>query len=308
MIISASRRTDIPAFYGEWFAGRVREGYFIRINPFNPAQRKKISLERPEVDAFVFWTKYPAAFMKYLALLDTEGYNYYFLYTLNDYPALFEPGVPGLAARIDAFLRLSAALGPERVIWRYDPIIISRTTPVEYHLEAFTRLAERLSGSAKRVIISFLDLYPKVKRRLERMGSGEELDLTDPREAGERERLERLMAHLSKAAVENGLEIYSCAEKIDLSRCGVKPSSCIDAALLNRLFGLKLPQTKDPAQRPECRCAPAVDMGVYDTCGFHCGYCYANGDARRVAEKMKRHDPKGEEIIRVDRLQLTVDS
>ena len=108
------------------------------------------------------------------------------------------------------------------------------------------------------------------------------------------------MTHLGKAAVENGLEIYSCAEKIDLSRFGVKRSGCIDAALLNRLFGLNLSLKKDPSQRPECRCAPAVDMGVYDTCGFHCGYCYANGDLRRVAERIKRHDPREEEIMRVD--------
>jgi DNA repair photolyase len=296
MIISASRRTDIPAFYGEWFARRIREGFFIRVNPFNPAQRKQISLERPEVDAFVFWTKYPAAFMKYLALLDSEGYNYYFLYTLNDYPALFEPGVPGLAARIDAFLRLSAALGPERVIWRYDPIIISRITPVEYHYEAFTHLAERLNGSARRVIISFLDLYPKVKRRLERMDPGGELNLADLREEGECGRLDLLMTQIGKAAATNSMEIFSCSEKLDLSGYGVHSSSCIDVALLNRLFGLKLPFRKDPAQRPECLCAPAVDMGVYDTCGFHCSYCYANGDSRRVAERMRRHDPRGEAL------------
>jgi DNA repair photolyase len=293
MIISASRRTDIPAFYGEWFAGRIREGYFIRVNPYNPEQRKRISLERPDVDAIVFWTKYPAAFMKYLALLDAEGYNYYFLYTLNDYPAVFEPGVPGLAARIDAFLQLSAVLGPERVIWRYDPIIISRMTPVEYHCEAFTRLAERLNGSANRVIISFLDIYPKVKRRLERIDPRGELNLLDLREAGEHGRLDLLMTQIGKAASTNSLEIYCCSEKLDLSRYGVQHNGCIDAALLNRLFGTNLSLKRDPAQRQECLCAPAVDMGVYDTCGFHCSYCYANGAERRVAERMKRHDPRG---------------
>jgi DNA repair photolyase len=294
MIISASRRTDIPAFYGEWFAERIREGYFIRVNPFNPEQRKQISLAKSEVDAIVFWTKNPAPFMKYLPMLDAIGYNYYFLYTLNDYPALFEPGVPGLAARIDAFRQLSAALGPERVIWRYDPVIISRITPVEYHMENFARLVESLQGSTRRVILSFLDVYSKVKRRMEQLDPQGELNLIDLREAGEEERLDRLMAQVSNVASINSIEVFSCAEQLDLSRYGVKHSSCIDAALLNRLFGLKLPPKKDPAQRPECGCAPSADMGVYDTCGFNCSYCYANRDPRTVAEKMQRHDPKGE--------------
>lgn len=299
LIISASRRTDIPAFHSEWFMERVRGGEFIRVNPFRPRQRQVVSLLPEAMDAIVFWSKYPGPLLPHLSYLDQRGYRYYFQFTVNNYPEFVEPGVPDLASRIDCFKRLSGRIGPEKVIWRYDPVIFSNLTGNDYHIGQFETLARVLSPYTRRVVISFLDIYPKIKPRLAKLTKEHGMEITDisgddfiaqddnPRE-GHYQMLSEFAAKLSAIAASHSLEIYSCAEKVDLAGCfagngagnqlhpGIQHGSCIDVRLINRLFGLDLKYRKDRSQRRECLCAAAVDMGTYNTCKFCCVYCYAN--------------------------------
>lgn len=297
MIISASRRNDIPAFYSEWLMERVRDGWFIRVNPYQPRQQKRISLLPEAVDVFVFWSKYPKALMQYLPELDRMGYRYYFQFTLNHYPGFVEPGVPDLASRLGCFKRLSDEIGPEKVIWRYDPIIYSNLWDVQYHSRQFERLAGELSKFTRRVMISFLDVYPKIRPRLTTLAQKYGVEISDicddgasinDNETESRQIRSEFAVNFATIAAGHSLEIYSCAEKVDLAgepdcndmvrvmRPGIQHGSCIDVRLINRIFGFNLKVNKDKSQRKECLCAAAVDMGNYNTCRFQCVYCYAN--------------------------------
>ncbi|MDI3481875.1 MAG: hypothetical protein PWQ97_1530 [Tepidanaerobacteraceae bacterium] len=290
MIISASRRTDIPAFYIEWFMNRIEQGFFYSINPFNPKQIKAVSLRSDDVDAIVFWTKDAAPMLKYLDKLDDKGYKYYFQYTINDYPAIFEPHMKPVEERIETFIRLSQKIGKSRVVLRYDPIIVSNFTPLDYHIEKFGEIAERLSGFAERVVISFVDFYGKVSNRWKRLidtGALKLMDITKPEHAWE---INFLVSELIKIAGSAGMEIFSCAEKADFSRLGMKRGSCIDANLINRIFGLNIHARRDRNQRKECLCAESVDMGMYNTCPHLCTYCYANLKEQTVKKNVARHD------------------
>lgn len=275
MIISASRRTDIPAFYAEWFMERIREGFFYSVNPFNSKQVKHISLLPSKVEAIVFWTKNPESMMRYLKELDDRGYRYYFHYTLNDYPGIFEPHMKPVEERLKTFIQLSATIGKSKVIWRYDPIIVSNLTPVNYHIERFGRIAERLSGSTERVVISFVDFYGKVNRRLKKLIDSCTLEVTDITEEKLKSDLDLFISKLKKIADDVGMEMFSCAEKVDLSHLGVNHGSCIDANLINRIFNLSIRVKKDKNQRKECLCGESIDMGMYNTCRYFCTYCYA---------------------------------
>lgn len=297
MIISASRRTDIPAFYGEWFHNRIKAGYFYRISPYNPSQVKGFSLLPEDVDAFVFWTKNPRPFFKRLGLIDEIGYNYLFLYTLNDYPPVLEPRVPSISERLRAFKELSAKIGPKRVVWRYDPIILSSLTPLEYHLQKITKLASELSGYTKRMVISFLDFYGKVRKRLDRLSNATGIRFEDWLAIENSESLAVLIAQIAAIARDNGIQVFTCSEAIDLEKYGVFQGSCIDGNLINKAFGLDKQWRKDPFQRKDCRCVASVDMGVYDTCKFQCVYCYASNSAGAVRETIKNHYPDSPALI-----------
>lgn len=297
MIISASRRTDIPAFYAEWFMNRIKQGYFYRVNPFNPRQIKAISLLPEDVDAIVFWTKDPEPMMRYLGDLSDRGYKYYFQYTLNDYPKIFEPHMKPLEERLDAFMRLSLEIGKSRVIWRYDPIIVSNLTPADYHIERFEKIAAGLSGFTERVIISFVDLYGKVGNRWRQLIRSGKLKITDIAEPEHSGQMNFLVSKLAEIAGCNGMEIFSCAEKADFSHLGMKHGSCIDANLINRVFGLDIHPKRDKNQRRECLCAQSVDMGMYDTCPHLCGYCYANLNQETIKKNVLRHDASSPFLI-----------
>lgn len=273
MIISASRRTDIPAFHGEWFMERICEGFCQIANPFYPSQVSRVSLAVEDVDAIVFWTKNPAPFVEYLDELDEKGYRYYFLFTLNDYPELMEKNVPARDARVEIFRRLSDKLGSSRVVWRYDPIILSEQMNLEFHLEAFARLAKLLRGSTERVIISFLDFYKKTERRLSLLESetGEKFC----RDPFEHPGFEGLVRGLADIAQDVGLELQSCSEDTRLEEAGIKRGKCIDDELINRVFGLNISPKKDRGQRGDCRCVASRDIGSFDSCRHGCEYCYA---------------------------------
>jgi len=286
-LISASRRTDIPAWYARWFMNRVRAGFCDVPNPFNPKQVSRVSLLPGDVAAVVFWTRDPGPILDHLAELDDRGLPSIFLFTLLDYPRALDPGTSPLDKRIDRFRHLSDAIGPDRVIWRYDPIYLSSTTDLDFHRRTFARLAEALRGRTRRCVISFVDVYRKMEKRLAAL---EDQGL-QPVEPGP-ETIARLVGDMVAEAEKNGMELTSCAETRNLEHLGVRPGRCIDAGYLSRMFDLHLPHRKDPSQRKTCRCSVSKDIGMYDTCPAGCVYCYATGNLETARRRHRAHDPE----------------
>jgi DNA repair photolyase len=294
MIISASRRTDIPAFHAEWFVNRLMAGYCLVPNPFNPRQVARIPLAPESVDAMVFWSKNPAPMLNYLPKVEDMGYRFYFLFTLNDYPTALEPNLPPLAERISTFIELSERIGPHRVIWRYDPIIISNRTDSSYHLRAFDNLCQQLAGRTKRVITSIITFYRKTLRNLAPLEKRGYIFDKDPRRNPE---TEALVSHVAASAVNHGLEIFACAEARDYTHLGVKPSCCIDAALIRELWDIPVSSKKDSGQREHCGCALSRDIGMTDTCPHGCPYCYSTISPEIALTRYKTHDPGSTALI-----------
>jgi DNA repair photolyase len=228
MIISASRRTDIPAFYSEWFMKRIDDGFYYSINPFNRKYVKEISLSPEDVDVIVFWSKNPKPIIRYLNLLDSSGYNYYFQFTLNDYPKVFEPNVPPIEERIEIFRELSNKIGNKKVIWRYDPIILSSITDIDYHLNKIYNISQKLKGFTQRLIISFLDYYGKVKNRLNKLSKSEGIEIMDIVDIKNNDKLLTLVSEINKISNGIDLSVYTCAERIELDKTEIKHGSCID--------------------------------------------------------------------------------
>ena len=295
MLISASRRTDIPAFYAHWFIHRLREGFCTVPNPFNARQVQRISLAPQDVDAIVFWTRHPRPLFPHLDELDARGYRYYFQYTLLDYPHLIDQLNPRYRMRLEAFCELSDRIGPERVIWRYDPILLTQLTPTNFHLEKFSRIAKALQGRTHRVVVSLLTPYAKIHKRmlaLEKNGAAllpsasvSDLWLGD------------FLRSLSAIAASRSMQIVSCASEQDFSPFGIHPSKCIDDDLLQCLFDIDISHIKDPGQRRTCGCVVSKDIGMYDTCLFGCQYCYATSSFARARSNHARHDLQSASLL-----------
>ncbi len=286
MIISASRRTDIPAFYSEWFFNRIKEGFVDVRNTVNPFQISRISLSPEVVDGIVFWTKNPGPMLERLDEL--KDYTYYFQFTLTSYAHEVEPGIPSKSLfMIPMFKRLSEMIGKERVIWRYDPIFISEKYSVEYHKKYFAAIAERLSGYTEKCIVSFVDLYGNVKENIAKVGG---------REPSSSERNE-LMEHFAKVAAEYGISLETCAEEEELEKYGIQHAHCIDKELLERIGGFTLDVGKDKYQRKACGCIESIDIGAYKTCKHGCAYCYANSSCEEARKNFCEHDPSSTMLI-----------
>ncbi|WP_455662139.1 DUF1848 domain-containing protein [Pradoshia sp.] len=297
MIISASRRTDIPAFYAEWFMNRIRDGYFMKVNPYNKKQIKRVSLASNDLDAIVFWSKNPRPVLRYLPELHEKGHKILMQYTLNDYPEELEPGVPSLSYRIDTFQRFSEALGTEQMVWRYDPIILSNKMDVDDHLERFHDIACMLNGWTSRVTVSFMDFYAKSKGRLRRIEAESGYQFSDWLHPANAERLTALAQGLNRIAVDNGMSVVTCSEQMDLDDYGIKHGACIDQVHIEQVLNRTLIGKKDKYQRAECGCMESVDMGSYDTCPFGCPYCYAVRSDKLVQTNRKKHDPASPYLI-----------
>jgi len=279
LIISASRRTDIPAFYSDWFYKRIQEGYVMVRNPMNIHQISKVSLSREVVDCIVFWTKNPEKMMSKLYLIDE--YAYYFQFTLNPYDSRIETRVPKKARIIDIFKKLSDKIGPQRVIWRYDPILITHHINEEYHVKYFEILASKLHNYTTKCVISFVDFYSKAQRNLKNLGAYEIRD---------QDKI-RIALKLDEIAKAYSLKLETCAEDLDLSEYGIEHSKCIDPDLIGNLLGVKFKTEKDKNQRKLCGCAASVDIGAYNTCGHACLYCYANYSGNAVNRNMAGYNP-----------------
>jgi hypothetical protein len=289
MIISASRRTDMPAFYAPWFMNRIRAGFCVVRNPFNPQQSTRVSLAPADVDLIVFWTRNSKPLLPYLEELDSRGYPYYFLFTLLDYPSWLELGTPAVENSLECFKQLSELIGPHKVIWRYDPIVITNRTPIEFHKQTFQELAADLQGYTTRCIISLLEMYRKAQNRLKPLREqGIEIQTC------EGEALADLMTALSRMGLENHMQLFSCAQEIDLTAYGIVPGKCIDDRYIAGVFGLQVDPKKDPSQRKVCGCVISKDIGAYDTCLFGCKYCYATNSLERAKRNYQNHDPDSE--------------
>lgn len=279
VIVSASRRTDIPAFFNDWFFRRVREGFCLVRNPFNPRQVTCVPLTPELVDCLVFWTKNPEPMLDRLELL--SPFPFYFQFTLTGYGPEIEPGIPHKRDRmLPVFRELAQAVGKERVVWRYDPIFFTERYTKEYHRRAFGQIAEALNGYTQRVVISFLDLYAKVERNLASRTAGGIISMP------EKEELALFASFLARTARENGMEICTCAEAVDLSACGIAKSGCISRELVVRAGGRMAEERKAKGQRGECLCVKSTDIGAYHTCPSGCLYCYANDSRSRVERNL----------------------
>jgi hypothetical protein len=287
MIISASRRTDIPAFYASWFMNRIRDGFVQTRNPFHPAQISRIRLDPTNVDAIVFWTRNAEPLAPFLNQLDRLGYRYYFQYTLVHYPQIFERSPVPLPQKVDRFRRLSHRVGRGRIIWRYDPIILSSVTDLKYHHRRFQEIAESLTGHTQRCVISFLDIYQKTKRLLDKLKKETGVEIVDIHHC--ESKIGEISRVFSEVGKNCGLEIVTCAEPFDLEDVGIRHGKCIDDGLLNKIFGLNLSLPRDKGQRKECGCVESRDIGAYDTCPYGCLYCYANSRLELARRNFDSH-------------------
>lgn len=237
-------------------------------NPFNPNQISTYTLDVETVDCLVFWSKNPAPLLENMEELDSYAIPYYLLYTINPYGQAVEPNLPDQDRLIETFIRFSAAVGPHRVVWRYDPILWSRRFTPEFHLEAFTRLARRLEGYTDSCIVSFFSPYRKLKKNMELLG------LTLPTF----EQRFSLLKLLGGIAREHGCTLSVCADSSDYTEAGIGPAACIDAERIRTLTRRSISKKKDRSQRPACRCIQSTDIGSYNSCRCGCLYCYAGGN------------------------------
>jgi len=279
MILSVSRRTDIPSYYSEWFFNRIKEGYLYVRNPLNAHQVSKIKITPDVVDCIVFWTKNPKPMLERLDEL--KEYPFYFQFTLTCYGKDVEENVPHKKEiMIPVFQELSEKIGAKRVVWRYDPILFNDTYTKEYHLKAFEQIAGALKGYTEKCVISFVDDYAKISKNMAALNI---------RQLPKDELIEFARA-LSCIAKENGMQIASCAETIDLEECGIEHNSCIDKKLVEEIIGCKIKTSKDKNQRKECGCVESMEVGTYNTCLNGCKYCYANYSKESVVGNYKAYD------------------
>lgn len=280
MIIQTGMRTDIPAFYSEWFFNRIREGYVYVRNPYNEHQVTKYSLSPDVVDLLAFCTKNPAPMLPRMEAL--KGYGQYWFVTITPYGKEIEPNVPDKAEVMENFKMLSDLVGVDSMGWRYDPIFIDKEHSVAWHIDAFQKMASNLAGYTKTCVISFLDIYKKVER-----------NFPQARAVQKKDRIE-----LGKAMIEiaggYGITIRPCAEGDELAAFGADCSGCMTVHTFETALHehLDIPKRKKNQRNGQCACFLGTDIGAYDTCGHLCRYCYANANAALVKENMRKHDPK----------------
>jgi len=283
MIVSASRRTDIPCYYSEWFINRLKAGFVITRNPRNNAQISRLLLNPELVDCLVFWTKDAKNIFPHLKPMDEMGYKYYFQFTLTPYGRTLEQGLCDKVSIEDTFMELSRQIGKERVLWRYDPIVLNDSLTIDYHKLQFERLCQKLAPFTASVTISFVETYRKLKTPLIR-------EITDEEKA-------ELAGFIGGTAEACGLIAKACCEKTDLTPYGIQKASCIDKAVLERICGCSLNISPDKNQRYGCGCMESIDIGAYNTCPNGCVYCYANDSPVTTLRRYNSHNPNSEILI-----------
>ncbi|MDR2917905.1 MAG: DUF1848 domain-containing protein [Tannerella sp.] len=287
MIISASRRTDIPAFYSQWFINRIKEGFVYVPNPFNPNMISRVSLHPSLVDGIVFWTKNPKPMIDKLNCL--QDYKYYFQFTLNPYGDEIEINLPSVRQRIDIFKRLSDKIGKEKVIWRYDPILTNSTYDVSFHKEMFAMIAEALRDNTERCMLGFIDHYKHIRSAVSQLGI----------EPLKNDEIEEIAVSFRKTMdLYPAVELDTCTVKIDLRHLGIPAGSCVDKKLIEKIAGYPISAKKDKNQRDVCTCIESIDIGMYESCLNNCIYCYAiKGDYQTAKYSYMKHDQNSPMLI-----------
>ena len=283
MIINTGQRTDIPAFYADWFANRLKDGFVCVRNPYYPGQVSRYRLDPSVVDCIGFCTKNPAPMFKYMDLL--KDYGQYWFVTITPYGRDIEPNVKDKHELLEDFKKLSGIVGVDSMGWRYDPIFITDKYSMEYHLRAFEKIAAALDGFTKTAVISFIDLYAKVKR-----------NFPEAREVTKEQR-HTLGKEMVKIASAHGLTLKPCAEGDELAPFGADCGGCMRIGDYEKAIGKKLNVPKKKGARAECACYLSCDIGAYNTCKHLCKYCYANAEPSVVLAQSRRHDPASPFLI-----------
>lgn len=283
MILQTGMRTDIPAFYSQWFINRIKAGYVLVRNPYNPSSVTRYEINPDVVDLIAFCTKNPAPMLKYMDVL--KPYGQYWFVTITPYGKEIEPNVPDKRQVLENFKTLSKFVGVDSIGWRYDPIFINDKYSIDFHIETFEQMARELSGYTKTCIISFIDLYKKVIKNFP--------------QACMVEKEKRLK--IGKAFAEIGrqydITIKACAEGDELAPYGVDCSGCLTQEVYETVLHTKLDMPKIKGQRNGCACFFGNDIGAYDTCRHFCKYCYANTDYKAVLSNSELHNPDSPFLI-----------
>lgn len=287
MIISASYKTDIPTFYGEWFMRRLRAGYCKAVNPYG-RQIYRVALERSAVDGFVFWTKNIAPFLKHLPEVRERGFPFVVQYTINGYPRALETSVVDAEKSVESAWKVRELFGPLALVWRYDTIVVSSITPLDFHVENFRRLAARLEGATNEVVVSFAQIYRKTKRNLDAASRDADFTWTDP-SVEEKHRLLRMMVREARG---RRLQLTICSQR-DLLVDGADDAKCVDAKRVSAIGGAAL-NAKLKGNRRDCGCFESRDIGEYDTCPHGCVYCYSVMERSVALARFREHDPDSE--------------
>ena len=283
MIINTGQRTDIPAFYAEWFANRLKEGFVCVRNPYNQNQVSRYRLDPAVVDVIGFCTKNPAPMFPYMELL--KDYGQYWFVTITPYGRDIEPNVPDKHQLIEDFKTLSNIVGINSIGWRFDPVFISERYGEKYHIRAFEQIAAALEGYTETAVISFIDLYPKVRR-----------NFPEVQEVTKEQRL-RLGKEFIRIACAQGMTVKPCAEGDELAAYGADCSGCMRIRDYEKAIGMHLNAPKRKGARAECACYLSCDIGAYNTCKHLCRYCYANAEVSEVLAQSRLHDPKSPFLI-----------
>lgn len=328
VIISASRSTDIPAFYAKWFFNRLEKGYCVWYNPFN---QKPSYVSFSKCKVVVFWTKNPEPIVQYLPELDKRGIHYYFQVTLNDYVHEgFEPNVPSVEERVATFRKLAEKIGKERVIWRFDPLIVTKEITPRELLKRIWNVGNLLKGCTEKLVFSFVDVraYRKVQNNLVKETQSFDKATVESAEMSEAQRKEMVegLVKIREAWANDGWKVTmaTCGEDFDYDAYGIAHNRCIDGELMERVFAEdkalvyylhtgklaepdlfgELPpipteckDLKDKGQRKVCGCMISKDIGMYNTCRHFCVYCYANTSKECVLKNVGRHNDESESLI-----------
>lgn len=291
MIISASYKTDIPAFYGEWFRNRLRVGYCRMINPYNKAQHSLVSLGKEDVDGFIFWTKNLIPFDDTLSEIHQLGYPFVVQYTINGYPRALEARVIDTHRSVKSFRSAAEKYGEHAVVWRYDTIIFTTDTDVDFHRRNFSILASELSGYTSEVVVSFMQLYKKTQLNLDEAARANEFSWHDPSTDVKR----GLLVDLVEIAAKHSIHLSICTQP-DLMVPGAGEARCIDAERLMKVAGGTF-RSRLKGTRLNCSCYESKDIGDYDTCPHGCVYCYAVRERSLALRRYQNHDPLGEYLF-----------
>lgn len=287
MIISASYKTDIPTFYGEWFIRRLRAGSCKMVNPYG-RQVYRVALDRQSVDGFVFWTKNIAPFLKHLPEVRERGFPFVVQHTINGYPRALETSVVSAEKSIESAWRVCESFGPRALVWRYDTVVFSSLTPAAFHVENFKHIASQLEGATDEVVVSFAHVYKKTKRNLDTAALDVGFTWEDPTPEAKR----ALLAAFLRISREHRMRLAVCSQR-ELLVEGAFDAKCVDAHRIEALGGVSL-HTRLKGNRKDCGCFESRDIGDYDTCPHGCVYCYAVQNRELALERFRKHDPESE--------------